>query len=110
MERAKKQTRVEFICGGRVLRYAREANRALESISQTVSAAPMDTPASVRACWNELQQMRKRCSDFEARLLDYEAAEFPVRDGVAMAAFRVRGIETLKMLAVKICTRPGTIA
>src|SRR5206468_9544489 len=28
IERAKKQVRVEFLCGGRVLRYARDANRA----------------------------------------------------------------------------------
>src|SRR5256714_6061360 len=29
MERSKKQTRVEFICGTRVLRYAQQANRTL---------------------------------------------------------------------------------
>src|SRR2546427_1323695 len=39
IERAKKQTRVEFICGNRVLQYTRQANRTLESISQTISAA-----------------------------------------------------------------------
>src|SRR5262249_39849838 len=33
-ERAKKQTRVEFICGLRVLKYARQANRTLAGISQ----------------------------------------------------------------------------
>src|SRR5205823_7110720 len=36
MERSKKQTRVEFICGTRVLRYAQQANRTLAAISQTV--------------------------------------------------------------------------
>ena len=41
MERAKKQTRVQFICGDRVLRYARQANRELETISQTISAPPL---------------------------------------------------------------------
>src|SRR3989475_5579323 len=40
IERSKKQARVEFICGNRVVRYAKEANRALEAISQTISSPP----------------------------------------------------------------------
>src|SRR5207302_4662212 len=49
MERVKKQTRVQFICGDRVVRYARSANRALEAISQTISAPALDTAAAVRS-------------------------------------------------------------
>jgi alanyl-tRNA synthetase len=107
--RAKKQTRVEFICGNRVLRYAREAHRALEAISQTVSASPLETPAAVATIWRDVQQARKRIEDLESKLLDYEAAEFPVKDGFAIAAFRDRGVETLKMLAVRIAARPSTV-
>ena len=110
IDRAKKQTRVEFISGGRVLKYARQANRTLESISQTISAAPFETASAVRALWDEHQRTRKRIEDFESELLDYEAAQFPVSNGVAMATFKNRGIEKLKMLAVKICARPGTVA
>ena len=109
IDRAKKQTRVEFISGGRVLKYARQANRTLESISQTISAAPFETASAVRALWDEHQRTRKRIEDFESELLDYEAAEFPVSNGVAKATFKNRGIEKLKMLAVKICARPGTV-
>src|SRR5256885_3017035 len=110
IDRAKKQTRVEFISGDRVLKYARQANRTLESISQTISAAPFETASAVRALWDEHQRTRKRIEDFESELLDYEAAQFPVSNGVAMATFKNRGIEKLKMLAVKICARPGTVA
>ena len=110
IDRAKKQTRVEFISGGRVLKYARQANRTLESISQTISAAPFETASAVRALWDEHQRTRKRIEDFESELLDYEAAQFPVSNGVAKATFKDRGIERLKMLAVKICARPGTVA
>ncbi|PYS15641.1 MAG: hypothetical protein DMG15_04445 [Acidobacteria bacterium] len=109
IDRAKKQARVEFISGGRVLKYARQANRTLESISQTISAAPFETAAAVRALWDEHQRTRKRIEDFESELLDYEAAQFPVSNGVAKATFKNRGIEKLKMLAVKICARPGTV-
>jgi len=110
IERAKKQTRVEFICGNRVLKYARQANRTLESISQTVSAPPFDTASAVRALWDEQQKAHKRVEDLESELLDYEAAQFPVSNGVAVATFKNRGIEKLKMLAVKICARPGAVA
>ena len=109
IDRAKKQARVEFISGGRVLKYARQANRTLESISQTISAAPFETASAVRALWDEHQRTRKRIEDFESELLDYEAAQFPVSNGVAKATFKNRGIEKLKMLAVKICARPGTV-
>jgi alanyl-tRNA synthetase len=110
IERAKKQTRVEFICGNRVLKYATQANHTLETISQTVSAAPFETATAVRALWEEHQKARKRVEELESSLLDYEAAQFPVTDGVALATFKDRGIEKLKMLAVKICSRPGTVA
>src|SRR5207302_1355641 len=70
MERSKKQTRVEFICGTRVLRYAKQANRTLGAISQTVSAAPFDTAGAVRAIWDEHQTARKRIEDLESELMD----------------------------------------
>jgi alanyl-tRNA synthetase len=109
MERAKKLTRVEFLCGGRVLRYAREANRVLESISQTISAAPLETAKGVKTLWDDLQSSRKRLEEMESKLLDIEASAFPVTDGVAMAAFKGRGIETIKVLAQKISARPGVV-
>ena len=43
-------------------------------------------------------------------MLDYEAGQFPVTDGLAVAVFKNRGIEKLKMLATKICARPNTVA
>ena len=110
IERAKKQTRVEFICGNRVLKYSRQANHTLEVISQTISAAPFETATAVRNLWDDHQKARKRIEDLESELLDYEAAQFPVTGGFAIAAFKNRGIEKLKLLAAKICTRPGIVA
>ena len=110
IERAKKQTRVEFNCGNRVLKYARQANRVLESISQTISAAPSETGTAVRNLWDEHQKTRKRIEELESELLDYEAAQFSISDGVALAAFKNRGIDKLKLLATKICARSGIVA
>ena len=110
IERSKKQTRVEFMCGTRVLRYAQQANRTLAAISQTVSAAPFDTAAAVKILWNEHQAARKRIEDLESELIDHEAAQFPIVNGVAVGIFQNRGIEKIKLLAAKICSRPGTVA
>jgi alanyl-tRNA synthetase len=107
--RAKKQTRVEFICGNRILRHARAAHRALEAIGQIISSPLLETPSAVAALWQEFQQSRKRIEDLEVTLLDHEAAAFPVEHGLAVAAFKDRGIEALKLLAARIAKRPGTI-
>jgi alanyl-tRNA synthetase len=110
VERAKKQSRVQFICGDRVLRYARQANRTLETISQTISAPPFEAGAAVRMFWDEHQSARKRIEDLESQLMDHEAAAFPVQKGLATGTFKNRGIEKVKLLASKICSRPGTVA
>ena len=110
VERAKKQARVQFICGDRVIRYARQANRTLEAISQTISAPALDTAAAVRTLWDDHQELRKRNDDVESQLMDYEAAQFPINNGIAVGSFSNRGIEKLKILAIKICSRPGTVA
>ena len=110
IERAKKQARVQFICGDRVIRYARQANRTLESISQAISAPPMDAATAVRTLWDDHQELRKRNDELESQLMDYEAAQFPINHGVALGSFSNRGIEKLKILAIKICSRPGTVA
>jgi alanyl-tRNA synthetase len=109
-ERAKKQTRVEFLCGGRVVRYARDANRVLDVISQTISSAPMDSAVAVKSIWDDLQRSRKRIEELESKLLDVEAAQFPAEDGLAVAVFKRRGVEIIKLLAQKICLRPGIVA
>ena len=110
LERAKKQARVEFICGNRVTLYSREANRTLEAISQTVSAPVFETAAAVRSLWEDYQKARKRIDDLESELLDHEASRFPVENGLAIGIFKNRGLDNLKILASKICTRPGTVA
>ena len=46
----------------------------------------------------------------ETKLLEYEAAELLPENGIVVRAFKGRGIETLKLLASKVCARPGIVA
>ena len=109
-ERAKKQTRVQFVCGTRAIRHARSANRVLATITQMVSAPPFESAEAVRTLRDEHQQMHKQIEDLESKVLDYEAAQFPLKNGVAVGCFKNRGIEKLKLLAIKICSKPGAVA
>jgi alanyl-tRNA synthetase len=43
-------------------------------------------------------------------LLDYEAVSLEPENGLVLRAFKNRGIETIKLLASKICARPGRVA
>src|SRR5262245_59372188 len=60
--------------------------------------------------WDEHQSARKRIEDLESQLMDHEAVAFPVQKGLATGTFKNRGIEKVKLLASKICSRPGTVA
>jgi alanyl-tRNA synthetase len=108
-ERSKKQTRVQFICGDRVLRYARSAGHILETISRTLSVSPLDSPSAVRMLWDGYQEARKHIEVLESQLMDYEAAQFPVHGGLGTGSFKNLGVEKLKLLALKICSRPGSV-
>src|SRR5262249_3582469 len=87
-ERVRKQVRVHFVCGLRAVSHARQAHRELERIGQTLSVGLLDAAAAVIALSEERQRDRKRIEDLEARLLDYEAAELPVEDGIVAAVFQ----------------------
>jgi alanyl-tRNA synthetase len=110
IEQAKKQTRIEFICGNRVLRYARDANRTLDAISQTISVPAFETGKAVKTMWDGLQESRKRIEELELKLIENEAAAFPVIDGFALGVFAGRGLDAVKLLALKIWERPSTVA
>jgi len=109
-ERVRKQVRVHFVCGSRAIRYAREANRVLERIGQMLSVGPLDAANAVRALWQEHQASRKRMEELDEKLLDYEAAELLPEDGIVARAFKGRGIDALRLLASKVCARPGIVA
>jgi len=109
-ERVRKQVRVHFVCGFRAIGHARRTHRELDAIGQMLSVSSTDAAASVRALSEELQRLRKHIDELEAKLLDYEAAELQPLNGIVAQTFKGRGIETLKMLAAKVCSREGIVA
>ena len=102
-ERVRKQVRVEFLCGFRTLRYARDANRALDEIAQMTSAPPLESAPAVGAMREELQRRKKRIEELESLLLAHEAESFPVDGGFAVRVFEDRTQEQIRGLAHSIC-------
>ena len=74
-ERMRKQTRVEFLCGGRVVRQARADYEALAAIALSVKASITEAPALVAA---QNEQLRDGAST--RKRLETELAEFRARD------------------------------
>ena len=92
-ERVRKQTRVEFLCGARVIRQARADFDALSAIALSVKASIVEAPALVAAQNTELRDAvaaRRRLEGelavHEARGL-YEGAS-PTAGGVRVAIVR----------------------
>jgi alanyl-tRNA synthetase len=110
VERVRKQARVHFVCGARALRHARSANRSLDDIARTLSVGAADCVRAVRVLAEDHQRARKRVEELETRLLDYEADRLAASGGEVVAAFKNRGIEALKLLGLKVCSRSGAVA
>ena len=109
LDRAKKQTRLDFRCGRRATRFAREASRALETIGRMLAVPPLEAGAAVSSALDEVREGRKQIQDFRERWLEHEAATLPVRDQIVACAFEGRPVEQLKLLAEKVSSREPVV-
>ena len=115
-ERVKKQVRLEFVCGARAVRRAREDVDLLSRIAGQLSAAPEDIPELVDAQRAELKAAAGARRDLEERLATYRAHEL-----YAAATADTRGtrvivlreadgpVERLRPLAQALAAMPGTV-
>jgi alanyl-tRNA synthetase len=115
-ERAKKMCRVEFICGGRVLKDYRAANETAKAVALTLTTARDDIPEKVARLIEENKQQRKRiralfeiAADVEAEQL-YQDAEPQERFRLVTKIFRDYSVDEVKLLARKLCDRGGVVA
>ncbi len=87
LEKIRGTTRVEFVCGGRALRAAREDFRLLTEISRTTSASFEDAPAFVAAQIEKAKTLEKTCQRLGTELAKREGGELhaataPGDDGI----------------------------
>ena len=115
-ERAKKMTRVEFVCGHRALEEYRRVSRVAVSVAAQFSAALDQAPELVARSLQETKSLKKRIRDLlelatKAEAQELLAAADPSRGfKLVQATFEGRDAEELRMLATKIVQSESAIA
>ncbi len=114
-ERLKGSTRIEFICGGRALRGAREDFRILSDAARLFSAAPARLPELIRKQSEDLraalrahEKGMERCAELHATQL-WEAA--PEHNGkrLVRAVFPAEEAREAKFIAHEVAKRPSSV-
>lgn len=114
-ERYKGGTRITFVCGGRVVRDVRNANRLLRDLAARFSVSPAELPAALERLAAAEAQSRAALERAEARLLELDAHHWLTRaepigaTPVVVAAFEDCSLDYLRNLARRI-TEHGGIA
>lgn len=115
LERVKRTTRVEFLCGMRALSDYRTANRTATATAALFSAARARGPELVRRLQQEQKRLEKRLREVLEAQLDYEAAHLLAEAGnpdlrVVTLYFKERDLDELKLLAHKLAAHHSVIA
>jgi alanyl-tRNA synthetase len=115
-ERAKKMTRVEFVCGLRALADYRLANKTSVTVAQLFSAERDSSPDLVARAIQENKSLKKRVRDLLELAMTAEASQMlagATRQGeckIVKAAFDGRDIEEIRLLASKIVQSEPAVA
>jgi alanyl-tRNA synthetase len=115
-ERFKGGTRVEFVCGGRVLRRFRQQRDILAAGIKQLSVLPAELPAAIERLQSENKAQRTIARTLQSQLVAHEArALTEAAESVAGRRLVVRRMEGfdaqgLKALAIAIAATPGCVA
>jgi alanyl-tRNA synthetase len=112
-ERMRKQTRVEFLCGGRVIRQARADFETLSTIALSMKASIAEAPALVAAQNEQLREATAARKRLEGELAVYQARTLhdetpPTAGGVRVVVIRRQAgsLEELRPLAQAFVALP----
>ena len=115
-ERAKKMTRVHFLCGVRALDDYREAGRSVDSIARKFSAGREEAESSVTRLLDENKRLSRRARELAGVVAKVEAHELieaaePVGGArIVSRVFEDRDIEELKLLAHRLVDGDNVVA
>lgn len=115
-ERAKKMTRVHFLCGVRALNDYREANRSVDAIARKFTVGREEAESSVARLIDENKRLSRQARELAGIVATVEAHE--LIDAAASAGgarvvskiFEDRDFEDLKLLAHRLVDGDNVIA
>ncbi|HKX26883.1 MAG TPA: DHHA1 domain-containing protein [Blastocatellia bacterium] len=115
-ERAKKMTRLSFVCGVRALRDYRAANRTADAIAQKFSVGRDDAELSVARMLDENKRLSRRVRELAEVAARVEAQEL-IEGAAAVNGLRIvsrifddRELDGLKLIAHRLVESDGVIA
>ncbi|MEK5078831.1 DHHA1 domain-containing protein [Solibacillus sp. FSL W7-1436] len=105
-EKMKKQIRVHFVCGNRVLQQLAMRKQVLSDVARQLSAPEEEAADALRKFVKTAKQTEKSLTEAQDALLEFEAKEL-ANETVAAAAFENRSIQSLQKLARFITQQNG---
>jgi alanyl-tRNA synthetase len=115
-ERAKKMTRVEFVCGSRALAEYRMANETAVAVARLFSAERDSSPGLVSRALQENKALKRRVRDLLELATQAEASEI-LKAAQSLEGFKLvhlvfegRDLEEIRMLASKIVQQEPSVA
>ncbi|MBM7666941.1 alanyl-tRNA synthetase [Solibacillus kalamii] len=105
-EKMKKQIRVHFVCGNRVLQQLAMRKQVLSDVARQLSAPEEEAADALRKFTKSAKQTEKSLTDAQDTLLEFEAKEL-AKETVAVATFENRSIQSLQKLARFITQQNG---
>ena len=114
-ERAKRMTRVQFVCGGRALRDYRSANQTATSVARRLSVGRDEAPEAVVRLMEEYRQLGRRARALVELAIKAEAQELleatPMTHELRIVQhiFDDRDFDELKLLAHRLVTYKGVV-
>jgi alanyl-tRNA synthetase len=115
-ERAKKMTRVHFLCGVRALDDYRDANRSVDAIARKFTVGREEAESSVARLLDENKRLSRRARELAGAVASVEANELidatAQVDGarVVSRVFEDRDVEELKLLAHRLVDGDNVVA
>lgn len=115
-ERFKGGTRVEFLCGGRVLTRVREWRDALAATNRTLSVSPAELAPAIERLQSENKALARSVRTLQGQLAGHLAAELITTsaraNGRVVVAQALDGWDAagLKAIAVAVAATPGSCA
>jgi alanyl-tRNA synthetase len=115
-ERFRGGTRVEFLCGVRVLRGFRALRDTVSASVRLVSVLPAELPGAIERMQTDAKETKRQLKDLQTRLSTFEAAalagQAEARGSLQLVAAALDGWDQngLKAIATAIAARPGHVA
>jgi len=115
-ERAKRMTRVQFVCGGRALRDYRAANQTAASVARRLSVGRDEALEAVARLLEEHKKLARRARDLVELATQAEAQELlattPVTPTprIILRIFDDRDFDDVKLLAHRLVADYGVLA